>query len=84
MWCLSCCRTARTDAFVTFREWQANFDANKDEYERDPLLARVLNDQMSKLDRTFILEQGLPNRPGKDLDTSLNEQHTYDVSMTVS
>ena len=30
----------------------------------DPIVARMLNDQMSKLDRLFILNQGLPNRDG--------------------
>ncbi len=38
-------------------------EASFEEARSDPLLARALNDQMMKLDRSFLIAKGLPGRP---------------------
>lgn len=42
-------------------DWQALFDTQST--QDNPILSRMFNDQMMKLDRLFLLSDGLPGRP---------------------
>ncbi len=48
---------------ATVAEWRPRFDAQMSAAETNPLLARALSDQNSKIDRAFNLPAGLPDRP---------------------
>lgn len=48
-----------TQAIADFNNW---FKDNSEMLEESPLMARIVNDQISKLDRLFLLNEDLPNR----------------------
>jgi len=45
------------------RQWRQTFTLASQDAALDPILARSLNDQSMKVDRAFLLPEGLPNRP---------------------
>ncbi len=56
----------RPDSVSSHTLWRADahrYDVLKEEATLNPMLARALNDQMTKLDRAFLLPFGLPDRP---------------------
>ena len=44
-------------------DWHARLSMDLGDIEQQPLMAKYINDQMMNLDKTFLLQTGLPERP---------------------